>query len=85
MPDRSVPRGAAPRDEKTGNNGNSGVKRPLVPVVLALMLGLAAAAWGVKLPQAWLVAGLLGLLVAMAWLYVRPQSQRLPKGRKEQD
>ena len=85
MSDRPAAGGAAPRDEKTGNTGNSGVKRPLVPVVLALMLGLAAAAWGVQLPRAWLVAGLVGLLAAMAWLYVRPRSHRLPKGRKEQD
>jgi hypothetical protein len=41
------------------------VKRPLVPVVLALMVGLAAAAWGFKLPGTWLVLGLAGLLVVL--------------------
>ncbi len=39
------------------------VARPLVSVTLALMLGLAAAAWGVRLPASWLAAGLGGLWV----------------------
>ncbi len=45
------------------------MKRPLVPVVLALMLGLAAAAWGVQIPGGWLLAGLAALLVIMLLLF----------------
>ena len=33
------------------------VARPLVPVTLALMAGIAAPAWGLHLPQPWLLAG----------------------------
>ncbi len=40
-----------------------GLKRPLVPLVLALMLGLAAADWGLDIPRGWLVAGLAALLL----------------------
>ncbi len=43
----------------------AGVKRPLLPLVLALMAGLTAAAWGLEIPEFWLSAGaavLLGLL-----------------------
>ncbi len=45
------------------------VKRPLVLVVLALMVGLAAAAWGLKAPGTWLVAALAGLWVALLFLW----------------
>jgi hypothetical protein len=53
----------------------TGVKRPLVPVVLALMAGLAAAAWGLHIPRIWLFAGLTGLLVILVvlWLLATPQ------------
>ena len=30
--------------------------RPLVPVTLALMAGIAAPAWGLRLPEPWLLA-----------------------------
>ena len=33
------------------------VARPLVPVTLALMAGIAAPAWGLRLPEPWLLAG----------------------------
>jgi hypothetical protein len=46
-----------------------GVKRPLAPVVLALMLGLAVAAWGLQVPGIWLAAGLAGLLAVLVLLY----------------
>lgn len=45
-------------------------KRPLIPVVLALMAGLAAGAWGLEIPGKWLVAGLAllwGLLGLCYW------------------
>jgi membrane protein implicated in regulation of membrane protease activity len=45
------------------------MKRPLVPVVLALMVGLTAAAWGVQIPGGWLAAGLAALLVIMLLLF----------------
>jgi hypothetical protein len=41
------------------------LKRPLVPLVLAFMLGLLAAAWGLNISGYWLVALLAGLLVVM--------------------
>ena len=50
------------------------MKRPLVPVVLAVMLGLAAAAWGVRLPGGWLLAGLAALLVIMVLLFLATPS-----------
>jgi hypothetical protein len=53
----------------------TGVKRPLVPVVLALMVGLGAAAWGLHLPRIWVLAGLttlLGILLVL-WLWAAPQ------------
>jgi len=34
------------------------------------MLGLIGAAWGLKVSEVWLVAGLTGLLVVMVLLYV---------------
>jgi len=57
-----------------------GVKRPLIPVVLALMAGLAAAAWGFKISWKWLVIGLAGLLAVLIFLH-RFGSVRGPKGR----
>jgi uncharacterized membrane protein YfcA len=48
---------------------NTGVKRPLVPVVLALILGLAAGAWGLQIPRGWLVLLLAVLLGAMFLLF----------------
>ena len=47
----------------------TGVKRPLVVVVLALMLGLAAAAWGLKVTGTWLLIGLAGLLAVLFLVY----------------
>ncbi|MEJ2092086.1 MAG: hypothetical protein P8X65_07805 [Syntrophobacterales bacterium] len=47
----------------------TGVKRPLVVVVLALMVGLAAAAWGLKVSGTWLVIGLAGLLAVLFLVY----------------
>ena len=54
----------------------TGVKRPLVPVVLALILGLVAAAWGVHLPRIWLLAGLTGLFGALLLLWIWSTAQR---------
>jgi hypothetical protein len=53
----------------------TGVKRPLVPVVLALMVGLGAAAWGLHLPRIWVLAGLGGLLgiLLVLWRLATPQ------------
>ncbi len=45
------------------------VVRPLVPVTLALMAGIAAPAWGLHLPEAWLLAGMLALWAALALLW----------------
>jgi hypothetical protein len=47
----------------------TGVKRPLVVVVLALMAGLAAGAWGLKVTGTWLVIGLAGLLGVLFLVY----------------
>ncbi len=81
MPDNLAGRGSAPQKEIAGHRG-SVVKRPVVPVILALMLGLAAAAWGVRIPRFWLVVLLAGLLVAMLVLFLaipsRSDKKNLP-------
>ncbi len=48
--------------------------RPLLPVVLALMAGLASAAWGLNPPEKWLIAGLglVGVALTALWLTRRP-------------
>jgi len=46
------------------------VKRPLVLVVLALMLGLAGAAWGFQISRVSIVAVLIGLLAILLWLFL---------------
>lgn len=43
--------------------------RPLAPVTLALMAGIAAPAWGLRLPEPWLLAGALALWAALALLW----------------
>jgi hypothetical protein len=63
MSDEPTERPGAP--ERETKAPMAGVKRPLVPLVLALMLGLAAAAWGVNIAEFWLVAGLAALLAVM--------------------
>ena len=62
--------------EKQGEPGRpvknvtgTGVKRPLVVVVLALMVGLAAGAWGLKITGTWLIIGLAGLLGILFLVY----------------
>ncbi|MGO8760946.1 MAG: ComEC/Rec2 family competence protein [Desulfobaccales bacterium] len=45
------------------------VTRPLVVVTLALMAGMAAPAWGLHLPEPWLVAAGVGLWAALALLW----------------
>jgi len=67
MPDKPAEPGRPCRDETTLTG--IGVKRPLVPVVMGLMLGLLAAAWGFKIPGRWLGAGLAGLLAVLVLLY----------------
>lgn len=68
MPEQEAERGHGAQAEKT--TPEIGVKRPLVPVVLALMLGLAGAAWGLQVPGIWLAVGLVGLLVVLLLLYL---------------
>ena len=50
------------------------VARPLVPVTLALMVGIAAPAWGLRLPEPWLLAGgvVLWGVLALFWWQRRP-------------
>jgi competence protein ComEC len=43
------------------------VARPLVPLTLALMSGIAAPAWGLSLPRFWLAAALVGLGAGLGW------------------
>jgi competence protein ComEC len=43
--------------------------RPLVPVTLALMAGIAAPAWGLHLPEPWLLAVAAALWAALAFLW----------------
>jgi hypothetical protein len=75
MPDQGN-HGETPPREGPASPRRPGVKRPLVPLVMALMLGLAAAAWGVRIPTVWLVAGLAGLIIFMLWGLVRLRSGR---------
>jgi hypothetical protein len=71
MPDKLAAGGTAPQEETTDTKGLV-VKRPLVPVVFALMVGLAAAAWGVHIPKVWLMILLAGLLALMlSWIMRR--------------
>ena len=67
MPDKSEEPGRA-LSEKTPIT-RIDVKRPLVPVVLSLMLGFVAAAWGIKITGIWLVVGLAGLLAVLYLIY----------------
>ncbi|MEJ2672255.1 MAG: ComEC/Rec2 family competence protein [Deltaproteobacteria bacterium] len=53
------------------------VARPLVPVVLALMAGIAATAWGLRLPQIYVLAAVVILWVALAVLWWRRRPARL--------
>ncbi|MFZ5448506.1 MAG: ComEC/Rec2 family competence protein [Thermodesulfobacteriota bacterium] len=53
------------------------VARPLVPVTLALMTGIVAPVWGLSLPQPYLLAGVLVLWVALAFLWWRRLPARL--------
>jgi competence protein ComEC len=52
----------------------SPVARPLVPVAVALMAGIASPAWGLYLPAGWLAAGLAALwaVLALGWWARRP-------------
>ncbi len=53
------------------------VARPLVPVTLALMAGIAAPAWGLRLPEIALAAGLLFLWGGLALLWWQGRPARL--------
>lgn len=81
MPDKPAKQETASGEETA--SARNGVKRPLVPLVLALMLGLAGAAWGVQIPRSWLIAVLAGLLVVLFLLYFAKTFRNLPGGRKE--
>jgi hypothetical protein len=74
MSDKPPAEESSPPDE--GANPGTGVKRPLVPVVLALMVGLVAAAWGFHLPRTWLLAGLIGLLGILLLVWLLSGSQK---------
>ena len=52
------------------------VARPLVPVTLALMAGIAAPAWGLRLPEPWLLAGAVALWAVLALLWWRRRPAR---------
>jgi|GEM_PF-521849 len=54
--------------------GTRPVARPLAPVTLALMAGMAAPAWGLHLPEPWLLAVGVALWAALAllWWQQRP-------------
>jgi ComEC/Rec2-related protein len=53
------------------------IARPLVPVTLALMTGIAATAWGLHLPQTFVLAGVLALWGILALLWWRGHPTRL--------
>jgi len=67
------------RKPKTKNRFHRPVARPLVPVALALMAGIASPAWGLRLADQWLAAGLVGLWGAMVLIWwARRPSRLLP-------
>jgi competence protein ComEC len=51
--------------------------RPLIPLVLALMAGIASPAWGLRLPDSWLLGGILCLLAALGLTWWRQRPARL--------
>lgn len=51
--------------------------RPLIPVALSLITGLAAGAWGVRLPGLWAGLGMAALWVLMVLLWARGRGARL--------
>jgi len=53
------------------------VVRPLAPVTLAFMLGLASPAWGVRLPGAWPLPGMLLLWLLLVVLFFAHRRPRL--------
>jgi len=53
------------------------VARPLVPVTLALMAGMAAPAWGLHLPEPWLLTAGVALWVALALLWWQRRPARI--------
>jgi competence protein ComEC len=53
------------------------VTRPLVPVTLALMAGVAAPAWGLRLPEPWLLAGGIALWAGLGLLWWGGRPARL--------
>lgn len=57
------------RKPETENRLPSPVARPLVPVALALMAGIASSAWGLRLADQWLAAGLVLLWAALAFIW----------------
>jgi competence protein ComEC len=67
----AAPRGPQPPGAILGDRP---VTRPLVPVTLALMAGIAAPAWGLRLPEIWLLGGGLALwgVMALLWWQRRP-------------
>ena len=69
---------AAPREPHPPgvSLGARPVARPLVPVTLALMAGIAAPAWGLHLPEPWLLAGGVALWAALALLWWRRRPAR---------
>ena len=58
------------------NLGLRPLARPLLPVTLALMAGIAAPAWGLRLPQPWLLAAGAALWAALALLWWRQRPAR---------
>ncbi|OGR27773.1 MAG: hypothetical protein A2139_02790 [Desulfobacca sp. RBG_16_60_12] len=63
--------GAEPREPQPPGAGPGArpVTRPLVPVTLALIAGIAAPAWGLHLPEPWLLTAGVALWVALALLW----------------
>ena len=61
-------------NRKTPRENPTPFSRPLLPVVLALMAGLASPAWGLRLPEKWLAAALVSFwaILGVLWLARRP-------------
>jgi competence protein ComEC len=58
---------------------NQPISRPLAPVVLALLAGIASPAWGLNLPEKWLAPALALLWAALALIWwARRRTRLLP-------
>jgi competence protein ComEC len=81
LPPRGVNQGEWGADpqgpQPPGAEAGRPLTRPLVPVTLALMAGLSAPAWGLHLPEPWLLTSAAGVWAALALVWWRGRAARV--------